>query len=347
MQKKFGIVLVSILLLIALGMTGCGETPAEDATLVVLDGTPIGVDITLEPTEAVQELTEEPTAEPTEEPTGLLGGRYEDKFAPEGQVLQDDTSYQTDSIAVFWKEVNLGKDHGYSTGKLAYHTIDIYVRNVEDFRTGIWKNSMGKATSMRAFSQDVKAVAALSGDFSSQRPGRGYIIRNGVLYCENKSERDIALMRYDGSIDFVLNSERKNTPLVVNDIWQTWDFGPILVRDGEIRSDLLKTAKAIWIEDSHPRAVLGYFEPGHYMFIMVEGRNSRSDGLDIEGLARLMRDLGCTSAINLDGGSSAYLYFDGSVRNDRYASREVPDILYIPYESHVTTEDTTSTETEP
>ena len=52
--------------------------------------------------------------------------------------------------------------------------------------------------------------------------------------------------------------------------------------------------------------VLGYYEPGHYCLVVIDGRAmGGSSGANMQALASLMSDLGCREAYNLDGGNSA------------------------------------------
>ena len=58
------------------------------------------------------------------------------------------------------------------------------------------------------------------------------------------------------------------------------------------------------VENANPRSVLGYFEPGHYCFVQVDGRGSRSKlekgktsrGMELTVLAEFMENLGCKAA---------------------------------------------------
>ena len=118
--------------------------------------------------------------------------------------------------------------------------------------------------------------------------------------------------------------------------YQIWEFGPSL---------LDKNGRALATEDfdpssydSHvidsrnPRCGVGYFEPGHYCFVMVDGRSSDSDGMRMFQLADVFESLGCTLAYNMDGGDSAQAYFNGSViRKDeeRNEQRDLYDIICI------------------
>jgi hypothetical protein len=65
----------------------------------------------------------------------------------------------------------------------------------------------------------------------------------------------------------------------------------------------------------HPRTVLGWNKE-HFFLVVVDGRQeSLSVGMTYPELAALMRRLGCTHAINLDGGGSSTLWLDGHIMN--------------------------------
>ena len=59
----------------------------------------------------------------------------------------------------------------------------------------------------------------------------------------------------------------------------------------------------------HPRTVIGYGDGGKKVVMMiVDGRSAISGGMMYMELADLMKAVGCTDAINLDGGGSTELY---------------------------------------
>ena len=75
--------------------------------------------------------------------------------------------------------------------------------------------------------------------------------------------------------------------------------------------------------------MFGYYEPGHYCFVVVEGRTKNSEGLTFWDLAKLMVDLGCTQAFNLDGGATSVLYWDDRICNETSGERSQVDIIYL------------------
>jgi large repetitive protein len=92
--------------------------------------------------------------------------------------------------------------------------------------------------------------------------------------------------------------------------------GPILMRGGEIIEGLNDTAR-------HPRTAVG-FAGSEMVLVVVDGRQAElSVGMTLHELAELMQRLGCTDAMNLDGGGSSTFWYAGEIRNSPSASRRV------------------------
>jgi exopolysaccharide biosynthesis protein len=64
----------------------------------------------------------------------------------------------------------------------------------------------------------------------------------------------------------------------------------------------------------HPRAAFGIARD-RYFAVVCDGRSIRDAGMTLGELARLMADLGASSAINLCGGASASLVSGGALHN--------------------------------
>ena len=82
----------------------------------------------------------------------------------------------------------------------------------------------------------------------------------------------------------------------------------------------------------NPRSALGYYEPGHYCFVLVDGRQSGySAGMTLTELSQLFYDLGCKTAYNLDGGDTVAMAFKTELINhpENASPRSVSDIIYI------------------
>ena len=91
--------------------------------------------------------------------------------------------------------------------------------------------------------------------------------------------------------------------------------GPILLRGGE---------EPDWGErkQRHPRTAIGWNRE-HLFLVVVDGRQAGlSMGMNYGELSALMRRLGCTEAMNLDGGGSSTLWLGGDVMNSPSDGRE-------------------------
>jgi hypothetical protein len=92
--------------------------------------------------------------------------------------------------------------------------------------------------------------------------------------------------------------------------------GPILIQDGKIQN--VNVSKS---NERHPRTAFGWNERS-YFFVEVDGRQGHSDGMALPELSAYMLKLGCTHAMNLDGGASATIWANGQVLNSPSSGRE-------------------------
>jgi hypothetical protein len=91
--------------------------------------------------------------------------------------------------------------------------------------------------------------------------------------------------------------------------------GPLLVREGRPESFFGSQAR-------HPRTAIGWSET-HYILLVVDGRQKDlSIGMTFPELADYLLNLGCTEAMNLDGGGSSTFWMHGKIRNSPSDGRE-------------------------
>jgi exopolysaccharide biosynthesis protein len=94
--------------------------------------------------------------------------------------------------------------------------------------------------------------------------------------------------------------------------------GPALVHNGRLQK--VRVAPDAPYEMSsllerHPRTAVGWNDQVIYL-AQVDGRQKDwSVGMTADELAEYLLKLGCTEAINLDGGGSSCLWFAGQIRN--------------------------------
>lgn len=83
---------------------------------------------------------------------------------------------------------------------------------------------------------------------------------------------------------------------------------PLVLADGKIIEGLDNTAR-------HPRTAVG-FAGTRCWLVVIDGRQPElSIGMSHHEVGALMRSLGCTDALNLDGGGSSTFWYAGQVRN--------------------------------
>lgn len=81
---------------------------------------------------------------------------------------------------------------------------------------------------------------------------------------------------------------------------------PMLLRAGAVQISDVAELISINNTTSRPRTAIGYTASGRVVLLAVEGDNSSAGylGINLADLASMLRSLGCTDAINLDGGGS-------------------------------------------
>lgn len=278
--------------------------------------------------------TPEPTPTPTPTPRGILDASYDTFFSLDGTV-EESTSYRDDMISVSYTKVE-DTEH-LRTGKtLVYFVADIYVQDPTAIRRGMqYTDSFARSNPQKitALAKQYGAICAISGDYVTTKD-KALVIWNGeVVFDAKKYAYDTLVLYKDGRMECFtakeLNAKKKaGEKLIEAGAWQTWSFGPTLL-DGAGKP-LEKFNLPDKIEPRNPRAVLGYYEPGHYCMVLIEGRqNGYSVGLSIEETAQLMSDLGCVQAYNLDGGISAQFAFMGKRVTHPLSERTIRDIVYV------------------
>ena len=251
--------------------------------------------------------------------TGLCDERLFTAFSYTGTERRSG-EYRSDSVAVKITKVQK-KD-------LCYYVADVYVQSLESFSSKLYDG--GKNGSYRYVQQAAartKAILCVNGDYYMAR-AYGPIIRNGVWIRENNSRaRDLCIMTRDGVIRTYGAKALTIGQIREMDPWQLWLFGPgLLTEKGEPKTRFNSRLTGL-----NPRTALGYYEPGHYCLVVVDGRQQGySKGITMKDLSRLFYDLGCTAAYNLDGGeSSAMADLDGLVNNPFRNGRPISDFIII------------------
>lgn len=230
----------------------------------------------------------------------------------------------------------------YRENDTTIYVADIVVSSPEYLKTALAKSTYGKnikaKTSETASEKD--AILAINGDYYGARE-TGYVIRNGVLYrSDGKSGNQDLVIWADGSLEVIDEGDISAQELLDKGAYQVFAFGPGLLTSGEITVD--ENDEVGQAMNSNPRTAIGIISDCHYVFVVSDGRTSKSEGLSLYELATFMKELGATCAYNLDGGGSSTMYFDGEIINNPVSNgksskssssneRRVSDIVYIGY----------------
>ena len=274
--------------------TPAQATPAATATLVVTTPTP-----TPSPTPAPGDFS-------ATFPTGAM-----DTTGSVG-------SYSDDNLRIVITE--------HHTDNAVFFVADVWVRNIQSFQTAF---ANGKFRGGYALPSDtaskVGAILAITGD-SCGSSNEGIVIRNGDLYRDTVAD-DVCILYQDGTMESYYEADFDLDAAVARGAYQGWSFGPKLIDNGQIPESYNSTD--VIINDRAPRSAIGYYEPGHYCLVSVDGRQgSYSEGMSLSELSQAMIDLGCKDAYNLDGGQSSMLVFQGDIIGKPYkGGRSVSDII--------------------
>lgn len=254
-------------------------------------------------------------------------------LAGDSEITVTGTDYTSPTSRVSIGRVSTGS----GSDTVTYYTADLSLTDATALRSAFANNQFGAnitaAPSRIASEHD--AVVAINGDYYGFRED-GIIIRNGTIYRDAGAREAIALYA-DGRMEVYDETSTSAQELVDAGAWHTLSFGPALLEDGRIRSgiDDVEVDTNVGnhsIQGNQPRTAIGMVEANRLLFVVVDGREEGySRGVTMTELARIMADLGCTVAYNLDGGGSSAMFWNGSIINQpsNGGERATSDILYL------------------
>ena len=218
-----------------------------------------------------------------------------------------------------------------------YFIYDIYVRYLQNFYTSVTDGRMYMEDLLEQAKEyyGETAIAAINGDYLGNANHCLLAVRNShIIRPSDYILTDICVMYEDGTVSTYHPSQYDWKQIEAKKPYQIWDFGPALLdENGKAISsfDSSQYGPDV-IEGRNPHTGFGYYEPGHYAFVVFDGRTSDSDGARVSQLAKVFEELGCTVAYNLDGGNSTQAYYDGVLlrdHDDAMNQRTLFDILCV------------------
>jgi len=307
---------------------------------------------TVQPTAAP---TEQPTAVPTEQPAAiqkkesftaaanpdlihdLFPELTDAGFLPEGQaefVHVDEKEglwlYASQTLRI---EINRRTGTNSKKEPLRWYEAQVFTKD-ENELFGLYPYDQAKYKN-RFTLADVDKIAAkhhlvfaINSDYFIYRVSRdaeesytypiGVIIRNGEIFYDQPRKAtssvypplDTMALYPDGTVSLHKTEEITAKELIKAGAVNTLSFGPILVENGQVSPRSKEFGNT-----PNPRTAFGVVEPGYYIAVMVESRITESKGESCVWLGEKMAELGCDSAINLDGGATSTMLFMGKQIN--------------------------------
>lgn len=269
----------------------------------------------------------------------------------EGHVMEAQDNSYYDEVASSAPEQSETTDTSYTDEKIQisistvrYNDTDVYIADVKLSSAAYLKTALASDTFGRNVTQktsgiasDHNAILAINGDYYGAN-SQGYVIKNGVIYrdtARRRTEYDDLVIYKDGSFGIINESQVSAQELLDSGVVNLFAFGPALVSNGKVvisQGEEVGRAMA-----NNPRTAIGMIDDLHYILVVSDGRTNASTGLSLYELAQVMKQYGCVTAYNLDGGGSSTMYFNGQVINNpttngnRISERSVSDIVYIGY----------------
>ena len=289
---------------------------AESADIDVTDVEPIADVVIPSPT---------PQSEDSGEIT--LQEKFKEHFTE--QVVLTNNSYKSPNVSVEIQEYSDGNVYNAQH----WYVADIYVSDIHCLQTYMHADNDLSSSSVgghiRSLSKAAGSVVAINGDYALTTDS-GVIIRNGEVIRDEPALAQIGVIFEDGTMECYTAGEYNSQDVIERGAWQAWTFGPSLLDNKGKAYEEFPTSYGQVLE-YNPRTVIGYYEPGHYCFVVIDGRQSGyAIGYDMVGTAKIMEDLGCKVAFNLDGGRSSQMTFSTNYVNIPYKDgRYVGDIVFI------------------
>lgn len=196
----------------------------------------------------------------------------------------------------------------------------------------------GELTSKIA--KDNGAVAAINGggfiDKSSEdsewtgtggKP-TGILMSNGTIISNdiNDDDQKTQVMAITDKGQLLVGSYSLNE-MREKGVTEAISFEPALVVNGK---GTIKSGDGGW--GIAPRTAIGQTDDGSILFLVIDGRQTKSLGASLKDVQSIMLKYGAVNAINLDGGSSSTMYYEGEIINnpcDPLGERSIPSIVYV------------------
>lgn len=170
-----------------------------------------------------------------------------------------------------------------------------------------------------AIADTTKALAAINGGFFNIQKGGSvtYIKVDGMILGSDTASRwkktetlSAALAISKGNKIFMQQALTNGYYDAIDSLRNILITGPLLLSNGQ----KVALPEKIFFTKRHPRTCVALHSSGKLLLVTVDGRTAEADGMSLFELSDYLLSLGCTDAINFDGGGSTTLW----IRNKPY-----------------------------
>ncbi|NMO97834.1 phosphodiester glycosidase family protein [Paenibacillus lemnae] len=172
-------------------------------------------------------------------------------------------------------------------------------------------NKIGRVEDLRSMARRNQAVAAINGTFfdaytaGSFKAPYGYIFSGGQMLKNSPADRRTVFSFNQNYLSQLIPGLEFKNHYNNHDVLGALQAGPLLVVNGKVSLDFTGFRDPKIRTGGGARSALGITKD-HKLILMTTG------GATIAQLAEMMRQAGAYQAMNLDGGASSGLYYNGA-----------------------------------
>ena len=177
----------------------------------------------------------------------------------------------------------------------------------------------GSYFKMRGADPDHQQNTTIVPNLSPSKIGRNrsvvYLRVNDSLIAVNDGDKSQVRKRHQQGVIAINKNDLSILNAAGKDLdWEKTLIGRDIITSGPlllISGNNVQIPDDSFCNDRHPRTAVGKLADGSLLLFIVDGRASAANGMTIKELQKTLRWLGCTDAINLDGGGSTTMYIKG------------------------------------
>lgn len=207
------------------------------------------------------------------------------------------------------------------------------VRDPKRVKVAVTKDLGVQGQRLTDMVKDVGAIAGVNGGGFYDPDGKGnggfpfgLTVQNGKLVHNNVANQKVELVALDDQGKLVIK-EMSADELAKNNIKEAVSFGPNLIEDGK---PLVK-GDGGW--GWAPRSAIGQAADGTIIFVVIDGRQPTwSVGASLRDVMNIFQKYNAINAVNLDGGSSSEMVYNGKIVNrlwNIFGERYIPTAFVV------------------